>query len=103
MSDYSVKAILSAEDKGFTTTMSGAQSLLDGFSSTISSGIGFGILTEIGQTAFSTIYSGLQNCVSGAISTSDAMNKLQQFSEMSTSVISAMNNSINTMARNVKG
>lgn len=32
-----------------------------------------------------------------------AMNKLQQFSEMSTSVISAMNTSINSMARNVKG
>jgi len=32
-----------------------------------------------------------------------AMNKLQQFSEMSTSVISAMNTSINSMSRNVKG
>jgi hypothetical protein len=32
-----------------------------------------------------------------------SMNKLQQFSEMSTSVISAMNTSINSMARNVKG
>jgi hypothetical protein len=32
-----------------------------------------------------------------------AMNKLQQFSEMSTSVLSAMNGSINSMARNVKG
>ena len=32
-----------------------------------------------------------------------AMNKLQQFSELSTAVISAMNSSINTMARAVKG
>jgi len=32
-----------------------------------------------------------------------AMNKLQQFSEMSTSVIASMNSSINSMARNVKG
>jgi hypothetical protein len=32
-----------------------------------------------------------------------AMNKLSQFSEMSTSVIAAMNTSINSMARNVKG
>jgi len=31
-----------------------------------------------------------------------AMNKLQQFSEMSTSVISAMNTSISSMARNIK-
>jgi len=31
-----------------------------------------------------------------------AMNKLQQFSEMSTSVIAAMNSSIGAMARNVK-
>jgi hypothetical protein len=32
-----------------------------------------------------------------------AMNKLSQFSEMSTSIISAMNSSINSMSRNVKG
>jgi len=32
-----------------------------------------------------------------------SMNKLQQFSELSTSVISAMNTSINSMARNIKG
>ena len=32
-----------------------------------------------------------------------AMNKLSQFSDMSTSVISAMNTSIGTMARNIKG
>lgn len=30
------------------------------------------------------------------------MNKLSQFSEMSTSIISAMNTAINSMARNVK-
>lgn len=32
-----------------------------------------------------------------------AMNKLTQFSEMSTSVISAMNSSISTLNRNIKG
>jgi hypothetical protein len=32
-----------------------------------------------------------------------SMNKLQQFSELSTSVIAAMNTSINSMARNIKG
>jgi hypothetical protein len=32
-----------------------------------------------------------------------AMNKLTQFSEMSTSVISAMNSSVNSIARNMKG
>jgi len=32
-----------------------------------------------------------------------AMNKLQQFSELSTSVIASMNSSVNTMARNLKG
>lgn len=31
-----------------------------------------------------------------------AMNKLSQFSELSTSIISAMNTSINSMARNIK-
>jgi len=32
-----------------------------------------------------------------------SMNKLSQFSEMSTSIISAMNTAANSMARNVKG
>jgi len=32
-----------------------------------------------------------------------SMNKLSQFSEMSTSIISAMNTSVSSMARNVKG
>ena len=32
-----------------------------------------------------------------------AMNKLTQFSEMSTSIISAMNTSVNDIARNMKG
>lgn len=32
-----------------------------------------------------------------------AMNKLSQFTEMSTSVISAMNTSVNNVARNIKG
>ncbi len=32
-----------------------------------------------------------------------AMNRLSQFSEMSTSIIAAMNTAINSMARNVKG
>ncbi len=32
-----------------------------------------------------------------------SMNQLQQYSEMSTSVVSAINGSINSMARNVKG
>ena len=32
-----------------------------------------------------------------------AMNKLTQFSEMSTSIISAMNTAINDIARNMKG
>jgi hypothetical protein len=31
-----------------------------------------------------------------------SMNKLQQFSEMSSSVVSSMNGSINSMARNIK-
>lgn len=32
-----------------------------------------------------------------------SMNKLSQFSELSTSIISAMNTSIGSMARNIKG
>lgn len=61
-------------------------------------------LTEIAKSKINSIRS-----QRSAMSIADmfdlqmAMNKLSQFSEMSTSIISAMNTSIGSMARNVKG
>lgn len=61
---YSVKAILSAKDSGFTSTMKSAGSALDNLKSQITGGLGFGLLTGAGQAAFSAITSGVKNVVS---------------------------------------
>lgn len=61
---YSVKAILSAKDSGFTSTMKGAGGVLDSLKEKITGGLGFGLLTGAGQAAFSAITSGVKNVVS---------------------------------------
>lgn len=63
MENFSVKAILSAVDKGFTSTIKSAASAVDSMSSIVSSGIGFGILTGVGQKAFDAISDGVQGLI----------------------------------------
>jgi len=61
-------------------------------------------LTAMAQSKIATIRSkGSAMSIGDMFDLQMSMNILQQFSEMSTSVISAMNTSINSMARNVKG
>lgn len=69
MGDYSVKAVLSAIDRGFTSTLNNAGRSIDTLSGKISSGLGFGILTGIGQKAFDTIAGGAKSLVSSVVST----------------------------------
>ena len=69
MGDYSVKAVLSAVDRGFTSTLNNAGHSIDTLSGKISSGLGFGVLTGIGQKAFDTIAGGAKSLVSSVVST----------------------------------
>ena len=69
MGDYSVKAVLSAVDRGFTSTLNNAGRSIDTLSGKISSGLGFGVLTGIGQKAFDTIAGGAKTLVSSVVST----------------------------------
>ena len=61
---YSVKAVLSAADRGFTSAIKGAGSAVDALGSKLKSGLGFGILTGIGQKAFDSISSGIGGLIS---------------------------------------
>lgn len=61
---YSVRAVLSAVDKGFTSTLKSAMGATDSLGSKIKGGIGFGILTGIGQKAFGMITDGIRGLVS---------------------------------------
>ena len=67
---YSVKAQLSAADNGFTSTLKSAIGATDSLASKLKGGFNFGILTGIGQKAFSTITSGVSSLV-GAIQESN--------------------------------
>ena len=61
---YTVKAILSAADRGFTATMKGALSACNSLSQKVKSGIGFGVMMATGQQAFTTITDSIGGMVS---------------------------------------
>lgn len=61
---YSVKAILSAADRGFSSTINKAISTTETLASRIKNGFSFGILTGAGQQAFSMLTSGATDLVS---------------------------------------
>ena len=60
---FSVKAILSAADKGFTSTMKSASGYVDNLKSTLTSGIGFGVMMAAGQKAFNVISNGVTGLI----------------------------------------
>lgn len=70
--NYSVSATLSAVDKGFTSTLKNAIGGLDSLGSRIKSGLGFGLLTGMGQQAFSSLTSGARGLISEMNSSSAA-------------------------------
>lgn len=67
---FSVQAILSAKDSGFTSTLKKCSSALDHIDSKIS-GFSFGLLTGAGQAAFNALANGASNLV-GEINDSSA-------------------------------
>ena len=67
---YSVKAVLSAKDSGFSSTLKSASGAVDSLASKVKSGFSFGILTGMGQQAFSALTNGARNLV-GEINSSN--------------------------------
>lgn len=63
MDSYTVKAILFAVDKGFTSTMKQAEQTCQSLSDRVKSGLGFGVLTGIGSQAFSSLTNGFSNLI----------------------------------------
>lgn len=79
---FSIKAILSAADKGFTSTMKAASGYVDNLKSTLTSGVGFGVMMAAGQTAFNTISNGVTGLVGDLNSSSAAWKTFQGNMEM---------------------
>lgn len=67
---FSVKAILSAKDSGFSSTLKSASSTLDSLGSKLKSGFGMGILQGMGQQLFSSLSNGARELV-GEINSSN--------------------------------
>ena len=79
---FSVKAILSAQDKGFSSAMKAASQSVSNLKSTITGGLGFGVLAGVGQSAFNAIINGVSGLVSGLNSSSAAWKTFQGNMEM---------------------
>lgn len=61
---YSVEAVLTAYDKGFTSAMKQAGGATDSLGKKLKSGLSFGIFAGIGQQAFSVITNGARDLIS---------------------------------------
>lgn len=61
---FSIKAILSAKDSGFTSTLKEALGTTESLASKIKDGFAFGVLTEVGQQAFSAVTSSAKDLIS---------------------------------------
>lgn len=69
---FSVKAIISAQDNGFASTMKNALSASETLSSKLSSGLGFGILMGAGQAAFNAVAGSLSGMAGKVMETGKA-------------------------------
>lgn len=74
---YSVKAILSAQDKNFSAIMKSCQGYASNLKSTLMGGLGFGAMAAIGGKAVSLVTNSVSDLSKETIETSDSMYKLQ--------------------------
>ena len=77
MGDFSVRAVLSAVDKNFASTMKSALGYTNNLKDTLTSGIGFGAMMAIGQSAVQAVMGEMSSLSKETIETSDSMHKLQ--------------------------
>lgn len=66
---YSVTAILSAQDKNFSSVFGSAQGAADSLAGKLKSGLGFGAMMGIGQAAVNAVAGSLKGLVGGVIET----------------------------------
>lgn len=74
---YSVKAILSAQDKNFSSVMKSVTGYAENLKTTLTGGLGFGAMAAIGGKAVSMVAGSINGLSKETIETSDSMYKLQ--------------------------
>ena len=82
MAQQEVKAILTAEDRSYTSTMKKAMSVTESFGSKVKSGIGFGALMKVGSFAISTIGNAMKGLIVEIDSTNAAWKSFKANMEM---------------------
>ena len=103
MESYSVKAILSAKDAGFTAGMKAAQKSASGLEGKLKSGLGFGIMAGVGMKALGLVTNamgGLSAATSRAVQRVDT---LRNFEPMMKNLGFAANDSKKALDKMVKG
>lgn len=80
---YEVKAILTAEDKNFSSTFASAEKTASGFGSNIMKTVGLGMLQGAGQKVFGMVTDMLSSSMDGAISRIDTLNQFPKMMEIS--------------------
>lgn len=68
----SVRAVLSAVDKGFTSTIRSAQSAVQSLGERIKSGFAFGVITRAGEEAFDALATGARDLIGDLNSSANA-------------------------------
>lgn len=76
-----VKAILTAEDRGYTSTLQNALNTTETFGQKIKSGIGFGVLMRAGQKCFDVIGNAISSNLAGATKRLDTLNNYPRVME----------------------
>lgn len=74
---YSVKAILSAQDKNFSSIMRSCQGYANNLKTTLTGGLGLGAMAAIGGKAMNLVTNSVSDLSKETIETSDSMYKLQ--------------------------
>ena len=79
---YSVTAVLSAQDKNFSSVFGSAQGAADSLTKKLTSGLGFGVLVGVGQKAFSALTSAASGFVGELEGTSAAWQTFEKNASM---------------------
>ena len=79
---YSVEAMLSAKDQGFSSTMKSALGATESLGSKLKTGLGFGVLMAVGNKAVSSLTAGISGMVSEMSASSAAWKTFQGNMEM---------------------
>lgn len=96
-----VKAILTAEDKNYTSTMKNAMGITESFGSKVKSGIGFGAFMRIGQKAVDAVAGSIKNNLAGAVKRLDTLNNFPRVMQSLGFSAEDANKGINKLADNI--